>query len=53
MGRLNVGGLDLDEDSDDEIQVLDSKKPAFIDADYPDDKKINRVNNFSFIRNAP
>lgn len=52
IGKLSVKNFDADDDSDEEIQVLDSKKPAFVDADYPDDKKINRVNNFSFVRGA-
>jgi hypothetical protein len=43
----------MDDDSDDEdVQLSDTKKPAFIDADYTEDKKFNKVNNFSFTRSS-
>lgn len=48
VGQLTLESSDIEEEEDESILLAENKKPIFIDADYTDDKKINKVSNFSF-----
>ena len=52
IGQLKLDESDAEDEEEGSIHLADNKKPIFIDADYTDDKKINKVSNFSFSKQS-